>query len=98
MLTDCQREDAARYDEQIDATLVALAGTRDLANAVRHWKACAHAVNCPDPALQPEPSQQEPEWLRLTGLFDGRGRIEGELNAENSPSSKRRSTKALPGT
>ncbi|MFN0030111.1 MAG: hypothetical protein ACKV2O_23395, partial [Acidimicrobiales bacterium] len=83
LLTDCQRGDAARYDEQIDATLVALAGTRDLANAVRHWKACANAVNCPDPALQPEPPPQEPEWLRLTELLDGRGRIEGELNAEN---------------
>ncbi|MFN0029735.1 MAG: hypothetical protein ACKV2O_21480 [Acidimicrobiales bacterium] len=83
LLTDCQREDSARYDEQIDATLVALAGTRDLANAVRHWKACANAVNSPDPALQPEPPPQEPEWLRLTELLDGRGRIEGELNAEN---------------
>ncbi|MFN0028877.1 MAG: hypothetical protein ACKV2O_17080 [Acidimicrobiales bacterium] len=82
LLTDCQREDPARYDEGIDATLVGLAGTGDLANAVRHWKACAQSVNDPDPALQPEP-QQEPEWLRLTGLLDGRGRIEGELNAEN---------------
>ncbi|MFN0027374.1 MAG: hypothetical protein ACKV2O_09385 [Acidimicrobiales bacterium] len=41
LLTDCQRGDSARYDEQIDATLVALAGTRDLANAVRHWEGVA---------------------------------------------------------
>jgi hypothetical protein len=83
LLTGCQRKDPARYDESTDAMVVALAGSRDLVVACRHWKACAQALNDPDPALQPEPATPEPEWLRLTELLDGRGPIEGELNADN---------------
>lgn len=83
LLTGCQRMDPARYDADVDAMLLGLDGHCDLMLAARRWKECARAVNDPDPARLPDPPVEEPEWVRLTELLDGRGRIEGELNATN---------------
>ncbi|MFN0026556.1 MAG: DUF222 domain-containing protein [Acidimicrobiales bacterium] len=83
LLTGCQRTDSIRYDAEVDAMLVGLDGHRDLMVAARRWKECAGAVNDPDPAELADPPAEEPEWVRLTELLDGRGRIEGELNATN---------------
>ncbi len=83
LLTDCQRAKPDLYDADVDAMLVGLDRLADLKLACRKWKACAQAVNGPDPAQLSPPPVEEPEWLRMVELLDGRGRIECELNATN---------------